>query len=89
MSFLKKAVKSIGKVVGGLLGIDTGAEKALYQQQERQLQAAQEARKLETANEYENVVKFDDVDTGGTTTEPLRRKRRQVGGIGESLGLQL
>lgn len=86
MGFFKK----IGKFVGGILGLDTGADKKLYEQQERQLKQAQEARKLETLNEVQNVVQFDNaMDTGDPSGSGVRRKKKNAGALSSGLGLQV
>lgn len=85
MGFLKKLVK-------GILGIDDSAEKAARAQAraaEEQLRKAQEAQKLQAANEMQSVTTIDNVELGSDTGTDNRRRRRTAGAATSNLGLNV
>lgn len=85
MGFLKKLVK-------GILGIDDSAEKAARAQARRaeeQLRKAQEAQKLQAANEMQSITTIDDVELGSDTGTDNRRRRRTAGAATSNLGLNV
>lgn len=85
MGFLKKLVK-------GILGIDDSAEKAARAQAraaEEQLRKAQEAQKLQAANEMQSVTTIDNVELGSDTSTDNRRRRRTAGAATSNLGLNV
>lgn len=86
---VSKIFKPIGKMLGGILGLDTRADRKLYEQQERQLKQAQEARKLDSLNEVQNVVQFDSSYTGDPIGSDVRRKKKRAGALSSGLGLQV
>ena len=84
MSFLKSLFK-------GILGMDDSAEKAARAQAQRaevELRKAQEAQKLQAANEMQSVTTIDTVELG-TAGNDSRRKRRTVGAATSNLGLNV
>lgn len=85
MSFFKKLVK-------GILGLDDSAEKAARAQAraaEEQLRKAQEAQKLQAANEMQSVTTIDNVELGSDTGTDNRRRRRTAGSATSNLGLNV
>lgn len=65
-SIVKKIKKTVGKVTGGLLGIDQKAPSAA------QVEAPAPAVEVETA-------KVDNVDTGDASTESNQKRARSAG----------
>lgn len=66
-SIVKKIKKTVGKVTGGLLGIDQKAPSAAAQ-----VEAPAPAVEVETA-------KVDNVDTGDASTESNQKRARSAG----------
>lgn len=88
MSFLKKVFKSVGKIAGGILGLDTGED--MGKQYEAQLRQQQEMNKLNAANEGAQVAKFDDTATQSTFgSDDTRRKKTNAGAYSNALGLKV
>lgn len=84
MSFFKSLFK-------GILGMDDSAEKiarAQAQRAEAELRKAQEAQKLQAANEMQSVTTIDTVELG-TAGADNRRKRRTAGAATSNLGLNV
>ena len=80
--------KSIGKIVKGVLGMDTG--KDLAKAQQAQLDALKRQQQLDASQEAADVAQFDDItkDTfAGTDT----RRKRQAGNnmFGNVLGIKV
>lgn len=102
-SKIKKAVKGalklttkvtgidwIGRKVGGALqnALGIGAMKDMAQLQQNQIRMNAESAKLNTLNEINNVVQFDESgDVGGLTTDS-RRKKRSAGAYASGIGLR-
>lgn len=97
-SGIKKLVKKALKITGvssvynsakGLwdnLSGKTAAEN-MAKTQEAQLKAQAEAAKLQSANEVDNVVRFD---TGTADSDDLvRRKKTNTGSFASGIGLQV
>ena len=89
---VKKALKFASPLVKPLKGLwdnlsgKTAAEN-MAKTQEAQLKAQAEAAKLQSANEVDNVVKFD---TGTADTDDLvRRKKANTGSFASGIGLQV
>lgn len=86
---LKFAVSPLVKPLKGLwdnLSGKTAAEN-MAKTQEAQLKAQAEAAKLQSANEVDNVVKFD---TGTADSNDLiRRKKTNTGAFASGIGLQV
>lgn len=85
MSFFSKLFK-------GILGMDDSAEKAARAQAQRaeeELRRAQEAQKLQAANEMQSVTTIDTVELGTGTGSDNRRKRRTAGATTSNLGLNV
>ena len=84
MSFFKKLVK-------GILGVDDSAEKAARAQAQRaeaELRKAQEAQKLNAANELQGVTTIESAEYASTGADS-RRKRRTAGAATSNLGLNV
>ena len=89
---VKKALKFTSPLVKPLKGLwdnlsgKTAAEN-MAKTQEAQLKAQAEAAKLQSANEVDNVVKFD---TGTAESDDLvRRKKTNTGSFASGIGLQV
>lgn len=85
MGFFKKLVK-------GMLGIDDSAEKAARAQARRaeeQLRRAQEAQKLQAANEMQSVTTIDNGELVSDMGTDNRRRRRTAGAATSNLGLNV
>lgn len=84
MSFFSKLVK-------GILGMDDSAEKAARAQAQRaeeELRRAQEAQKLQAANEMQSVTTIESEEYASTGADS-RRKRRTAGASTSNLGLNV
>lgn len=97
-SGIKKLVKKALKLTGvsqafgaakGLWDNLTGktAAENMAKTQEAQLKAQAESAKLESANEVQNVVKFD--EGGSTSNDLIRRKKSSTGAFSSGIGLQV
>lgn len=88
MSFFKKllSVATLGIIP------DDSAEKAARAQAraaEEQLRKAQEAQKLQAANEMQSVTTIDNVELGSDAGTNNRRRRRTAGAATSNLGLNV
>lgn len=83
MSFFKK-LKDAFK---GILGLDTGKDMAKAQQAE--LDRIKQQQELDAAQEVDNVVKFDDLETDGFTGTDRKRRKKTNSFGGNSLGLNV
>ena len=84
MGFFKSFVK-------GILGMDDSAEKAARAQArmaEEQLRRAQEAQRLQAANEMQSVTTIAAPEAGNLGTD-TRRRRRTAGSATSNLGLNV
>lgn len=70
-----------------MLGLN--ALKDLATAQETQLKEQQEANKLDSSIESQNVLQFDDTSNRSFTGSDNRRKKKQAGAYSQALGLQL
>lgn len=88
MSFFKKllSVATLGLIP------DDSAEKAAREQARRaeeQLRKAQEAQKLQAANELQSVTTIANSPSGGAIGSDSRRRRRTAGSATSNLGLNV
>lgn len=86
---LKFTVSPLAKPLKGLWDNLTGktAAENMAKTQEAQLKAQAEAAKLQSANEVDNVVRFD---TGtADSNDLLRRKKTNTGSFASGIGLQV
>lgn len=88
MSFFKKllSVATLGLIP------DDSAEKAAREQARRaeeQLRKAQEAQKLQAANELQSVTTIANSGMGGAIGSDSRRRRRTAGAATSNLGLNV
>ena len=70
-----------------MLGLN--ALKDLATAQETQLKEQQEANKLDSSIESQNVLQFDDTSNNSFTGSDNRKKKKQAGAYSQALGLQL
>ena len=87
MSFLKKLVKSVTKLAGGALGLDTGED--MGSKYEEQLRKQQELNKLNASLEQDKVAQFDETVDPTFSGTDTRRKKSQVGAYSNALGLKV